>query len=91
MPRRKQEWPNDKVDDIDWWDEEIEGIVFRFVIRRVTKEKSETRKRRIYYPVAVRRADDQYLNLGNAFDNRPTREQVATCFPKEELIKNFRT
>ena len=91
MTRRKQAWPNDKVEEIDWWDKEIDGTVLRFVINQVTKQKPGTGQRRIHYAVTVRRADDQYHNLGNAFDDQPGREKAEACFPKEELTMNFGT
>lgn len=89
VARRKQEWPRDTIEEIDWWDKEIDGIMFRFVIKRITKEDPLRWQRKVYYPVTVRRADGKYSNWGNAFDEQPTRDQVEGRFPKEELKKKF--
>ncbi|HZS46725.1 MAG TPA: hypothetical protein VFC63_16760 [Blastocatellia bacterium] len=71
MPRKQMFVSQSTSDEVDTWEEQIEGrtFVFRIIHTSVLGQMP-------YYTASVHDKDDPAVSIQNMFVNRPTREQV---------------
>jgi len=80
MPKRIIEQPT--VRDLDEWEGEVDGYTFVYQIKQTSGGGKPT-----WYPIRCWRKGHPLLNMGGAFDDLPSREQVEAHFAPS--VRNY--